>query len=94
MIVFALNLAATFGVFAAVVWRLRICRSPTHTDVAGLFQWWSWFVVHMAVALPCLMLLGESIETGRQPPWYLIVMKFGLTVMLLAPWKRREDDLK
>lgn len=91
MILFWVNVAATFGVFSAVVWRLRICRHPTG-DARSQIQWLLWLAVHMGVAIPVLMLLGDSLDGKAPPPMHLIVLKFSLTVMLLAPWKRREED--
>lgn len=80
-----LNLAATFGVFSAVVYHARRTDIPCR-NAACIAQWLAWVTVHMAIAIPMLMILGMQLTTGRAASPMFIILKFALVVLLLAPW--------
>lgn len=92
MILYLVNLGATFGVFSAVCWRLYETRRPTDHTFGCIGQWLLWLVVHLCIGIPMLVILGDQWAGRQVPPFHIVVLKCGLAVLLLAPWRRREND--
>lgn len=92
MILYAIDLGATFGVFSAICWRLFETRRPCTKSPGCLFQWLLWLAVHLAIAVPMLIMMGDQWVNGTTSPLLVVIVKCGLTVLFLAPWRRREYD--
>lgn len=93
MILATLNLMALFGVFAAVCARLYGTGHPRSRTFCGMFQWSLWLAVHLAIGMPMLVLIVDQIVYNNEPKAAQVVFRFALAVLLLAPWRRRKDEL-
>lgn len=89
MILVAINLIASFGVFAAVCWRLRETQIPAKRTPAAFTQWVLWLLVHVGIAIPNLPLPADF---HQAPPASIVLLKCAIAVLFLAPWRRRESD--
>lgn len=83
-----LNLLSTFAVFSAVTWALYQTRKPRR-ELADVGTWTLWSLVHLGIAMSCLILLFNQIGRESTPGLHIIVLKTCLAVRLLVPWNLR-----
>lgn len=82
------NLAATFALFASVSWALYETHHPGKAALDRA-NWLLWSLVHLGIALACLQLLLNQLDRPTVPPVHILVLKVCLAVRLLVPWNRR-----
>lgn len=90
MILLACNVAATFAVFSAVCWQLYRVPHPKRRTVMAVGEWLLWLLVHLAIALPMLIVLVNQAMTLYVPGVHVVIYKLALTVLILAPWRLGE----
>jgi hypothetical protein len=89
---YLVNLATTLSVFCATTWQLLLT-----------FQTGSRKRDHAAFVLRGLCMIGIAVgmlgiflrDLARHDyaaPWYVLLVRVSLTVLLVYPWRRRETD--
>lgn len=86
------NLLSTLAVFSAAAWQLLLtCQvGRRHRDRAA------WLLrglclIGIATGMLCIF-LRDLAGHVYSAPWYVLLVRVSLAVLLVYPWRRREDD--
>lgn len=89
---YLVNLVSTMAVFCGCTWKLALLQvgggDRRHYATGVLCA-----LCYMAIAVGMLgIFLRDFDRHSYVAPWYLLVLRIGLTVLFVYPWKRRAGD--
>lgn len=86
------NLLSTLAVFSAAAWQLLLTyqTGDRHRDRA------TWLLrglclIGIAIGMLCIF-LRDLDRHEYAAPWFVLLVRVSLTVLLVWPWRRREAD--
>ncbi len=82
-----LQLLTAFAVFAASTWQLLITWSPGPRKRERLV-WVAWGGCHIGIAVGMLGVILRDITGSTVSPWYELVARVCISLLLVIPWHR------
>lgn len=88
---YLLNLVSTLAVFCAAAWRLML-TVHSRTGVAHRASWLLQGGALIGVAVGVLgIFLRDLTRHDYAAPWYVLVLRLGLIVLLVHPWQQETN---
>ncbi|MCW0447253.1 hypothetical protein [Xanthomonas sacchari] len=89
---YLLNVLSAFAVFCGTTWQLLLTfQSGTRARDRVAYVLRGACLIGVAVGMLGIF-LAHLAHRELRAPWYVLLVRLALTVLLIYPWRRRETD--